>query len=292
MKFKMIHPRPGPQGYAFSEADAIVAFAQQNGQKVRGHTLVWYEEVPQWVDGLQGDALEQALHDHITTVVGRYRGRVYAWDVANEVLDDHGNPRDFAWSRVPDYLAKAYTWAHEADPDAKLFYNDYDLESRPDKADAVYKMIQGLKARGVPIQGVGLQTHLDMVTLPYPYADFKQLIQRFAGLGVEVHVTELDVLVESPLLESVESSQAELYRRVLDGCLAVSACKAFVMWGVMDSYSWRPDFAPDIFDAAGRPKPAFWALADGLAPRRQSPPQTKRAVNSPALDALRAAAPR
>src|SRR5262245_49514707 len=166
MKFGPIHP--GVSTYNFAQPDQIVQFAQDHGMAVRGHTLVWYQQNPSWLTAgnFSSDQLAQILHDHISTVVGRYAGRVYAWDVVNEAFNDDGTMRSTIWSNAPGiglagtaYIEQALQWAHEADPAAVLFYNDYNGEGLGAKSDAIYRMAQDFRARGVPLGGIGLQMH-------------------------------------------------------------------------------------------------------------------------------------
>jgi len=273
MKFEPVHP--GPDRYDFSAADAIVAFAADHGMQVRGHTLVWHYQLPPWLTGgdWTRDELIQILQEHITTVVGRYRGQVAAWDVVNEAIADDGSLRDTIWLRGigPEYIDMAFQWAHEADPDARLFYNDYGGEGQGRKSDAIYALVQSLLQRGVPIHGVGLQMHVSLDDFPTPQ-DVATNMDRLSALGLEVHITEMDVRIKGEATEEALVKQAGVYRDMLDACLSAQNCKAFVLWGFTDRHSWIPYFfegwdAALIFDPSYRPKPAYDALADGLAGR-------------------------
>jgi endo-1,4-beta-xylanase len=271
MKFSLIHP--AADRYDFQGADSIVAFSEANAMKVRGHTLVWHQQLPDWVTSRTWtrDQLIAVLGDHIRTVVGRYRGRVAWWDVVNEALDDSGNLRNSIWSQVigPDYLEMAFRWAHEADPDARLFYNDYGTEGLGVKSDGAYNLVHGLLEQGVPVHGVGLQGHFNLSSPPR-VADIAANISRLGALGLDVHITELDVRIQDPVSDDKLAQQAGLYREVCQACLAAPSCKALVLWGFTDKYSWVPaSFAGYgsalIFDANYRPKPAYYALSDTLA---------------------------
>jgi len=281
MKFDAVHPRPGqgPESYDFSQADALVSFARAHRMLVRGHTLVWHRALPAWAQGSFTPARRrEILQNHIETVVGHFRGQVYCWDVVNEALDDGGRLRRTVWSSLgPDYIADAFGWAHGADPGAKLFYNEYVSEDSPAKTEALFELLKELKARGVPIDGVGFQMHL---TATRRHGDFGALLHRFASLGLEIHITELDV--SSVYLDTVIRSalgsangsgesavQAQVYGRALESCLSEPACKAFVLWGFTDKHSWLPAFQPLIFDSDYRAKPAFDVLENILrgAPR-------------------------
>jgi endo-1,4-beta-xylanase len=276
MKFDQVHPRPGfeAESYDFSQADGIVAFARAHGMNVRGHTLVWYRAVPAWAAKISSpDHLREILRNHIQTVAGHFKDQVYCWDVVNEAVASDGSMRKSVWSALgPDYVADAFRWAHAADPDAKLFYNDYDAEKSPAKADGIYRLLKSLKDAGVPIDGVGFQMH----TIAGPQAgDVGALLHRFAALGLEVHITEMDVstvdlgtaidgALGRPLGPSDLALQGEVYARALRSCLSEPACKAFVLWGFTDKHTWLPFFQPLIFDKQYRPKPAFDALEKEL----------------------------
>ncbi len=269
MKFGPIHP--APDTYDFRDADAFVDFAQANAMQVRGHTLVWHDEQPKWLE--QGtftrDQLLAIMRDHIATVVGRYRGRIYAWDVVNEAINDDGTMRESFWYKTigPDYIDQAFRFAHEADPNAKLIYNDYAAEGSGTKSDAVYAMVKGMKERGVPIDGVGLQSHFTIT--PPRLADIDANIKRLSALGLDVHITELDVRLRLPADAAALAQQASVYRDYLRMCLANSNCRMFVLWGFTDKYSWIPGKFPGfgaglIFDEQYDPKPAYYAMMDVL----------------------------
>ncbi|MGQ9632237.1 MAG: endo-1,4-beta-xylanase [bacterium] len=274
MKFGPLHP--GRDFYYFDDADAIVGFAKAHNIQVRGHTLVWHNQLPAWLIGGRWtrDELIEILREHITTVVGRYRGRVYAWDVVNEAIADDGSMRDTIWLRGigPEYIDMAFRWAHEADPSALLFYNDYGGEGLGRKSDAIYALVRELLLRGVPIHGVGLQMHVSLDWHPNPQ-DVAANINRLASLGLEVHITEMDVRIREPITEEKLASQARIYRDILKVCLFSSNFKAFVLWGFTDRYSWIPHFFPGsgaglIFDESYLPKPAYNALVDILVERK------------------------
>jgi endo-1,4-beta-xylanase len=268
MKFDHTEPQPGV--YTFAQGDAIVAFAHAHGITVRGHNLVWYRALPAWVANgtFTRDQLINILRDHIMTEVSHYRGQVNIWDVVNEAIDDNGNLRDSIWLRVigPDYIDMAFRWAHEANPQALLFYNDYGGEGLSHKSDAIYALVQGLVARGVPINGVGLQMHVALNRYPSS-RDLLANMQRLAALGLQVQITEMDVSMQGdprPMQQKLQA-QASIYSQALSTCLSFAPCTAFVMWGFTDAYSWipaatgHPDY-PLIFDASYHPKPAYYAL--------------------------------
>lgn len=284
MKWAEIHPEPDV--YDFSGADAIIAFAQANRQEVRGHTLLWHSQNPEWVTQAAAtwtcDEARAVLEDHITTVVGRYAGQIYEWDVANEIFQDdwdaggvrlrtEANPFLAACSEDPVALiGDAFRWADAADPDALLFLNDYNAEGINNKTDAYYALVQELLADGVPIDGMGSQGHL---SLQYGFDDtIQENFERFAALGLKVAVTEADVRM--PLGEDGEPTaeqialQAERYDAMLEACLNVPACTSFTVWGFDDERSWVPFVFPEgyatIMTGDFEKKPAYYAMLETL----------------------------
>ncbi|HUR94108.1 MAG TPA: endo-1,4-beta-xylanase [Gemmatimonadales bacterium] len=269
--------RPSRDRYDFSEADAIVEFAGAHGLAVRGHTLVWKRQHPAWLtEGAFGrDELLAVLREHILRVVGRYRGRIRAWDVVNEALADSLAPgrtslRPTIWRRVigPEYIELAFRFAHEADPDALLFYNETGAEGRGPRSDAAFALVQDLRRRGVPIHGIGMQMHTKL-DQPPDTAALAWNMRRLAALGLRVHVTELEVTTANARGTPTErlARQAAIYRGVLAVCLAEPACTALVTWGVGDRYSWRAPETPLLLDSLMRPKPAYTAMLDLLRDR-------------------------
>jgi len=285
MKFRYLHPKP--DRYNFGRADALVAFARRHGMQVRGHTLLWHAELPDWVrwekrDALlkrrrrvekkwHPDALRAVMEDHIKTVVGRYRGHVQYWDVVNEAVSTLADGlRETIWQKTlgDAYIADAFRFAHAADPAAKLFYNDFLAEDLNAKSDRVYALVKELLAQEVPIHGVGLQGHMHF--RPVDRNDLVANLRRFADLGLEIHLTEVDVGIPKPITPGKLKKQAIHYRRLMDACLAVDACTAFVTWGVSDAISWVPRFFPQftqplLLDRDFAPKPAYYALTHALA---------------------------
>jgi endo-1,4-beta-xylanase len=274
MKFGPIHPQPNR--YAFQDADEIVTFAAQHDMRVRGHTLIWHNQLPAWVPDRDWtrDELLNVMQEHIATVVGRYKGRVQVWDVVNEAIADRtGSLRSTVWEKHigPEYLDLAFQWAHEADPEALLFYNDYGAEGMNRKSEKVYELVQGMLDRDVPIHGVGLQMHIK-ATQPPNWGRVRENMQRINALGLEVHITELDVRIPGEITKSKLAAQAEVYRDALETCLSAPRCTAFVIWGFTDRHSWVPGFfegwgAALPFDEIYQPKPAYDALAETLAER-------------------------
>lgn len=269
MKWNAVEPEPGV--FERSAADELIAFAEQHGQQVYGHTLVWHKQVPEWVahGRFDNDQLREVLHDHVRSEVSYFRGRVWAWDVVNEPLAEDGTLRDSLWSRRlgPGYIADALRWARSADPDAALFLNDYGIEGINPKSDAMYALVSRLLADGVPIDGVGFQVHWGLRPLP---ESMLANLERFAALGLDVVISELDVRVPEPPTDVDLRSQAILYGQVVEVCLAVPRCVSVTVWGFSDAYSWVPGRYPDsgsanLFDENYRPKPAFQAVAEALS---------------------------
>jgi endo-1,4-beta-xylanase len=272
---KFAQTQPGRNTYNFADADTIVAFAEQHNIKIHGHTLVWHNSLPTWLtsQNWSRDELISILKDHIMTVVGRYRGKILAWDVVNEAITDNGALRDDFWLKGigPDYIEMAFRWAHEADPNALLLYNDYGCEAKGKKSDAVFSLVQGLIQRGVPINGIGLQMHVCSDTCPATQ-DVKANIDRLASLGVEVYITEMDIRLQSPVTAEKLARQASIYSDMLNICLTAKNCKAFMMWGFTDKFSWIPSSYPGfgsglIFDESYQPKPAYSAMNNLLCNR-------------------------
>ncbi|MFI9011041.1 endo-1,4-beta-xylanase [Actinosynnema sp. NPDC053489] len=250
-------PRQGR--FTFAPADRVVAHAVQRDMRVRGHALLWHSGQPSWLQNLRGSALRRAMLDHVTQVVAHYRGGILAWDVVNEAFADgtSGARRDSNFQRTgDDWIEAAFHAARAADPDAKLCYNDYGIEDWSQaKTRAVHAMVRDFRARGVPIDCVGVQSHFDPYR-PVP-ADFAATLAAFADLGVDVQLTELDVVGSG-------AAQADGYRRAVGACLAVSRCTGITVWGVRDNDSWRASGTPVLFDGSGAAKPAYTAVLDAL----------------------------
>jgi endo-1,4-beta-xylanase len=267
LKWETIHPAPGV--YDFAKADRLVEFARSHDMKVRGVPLLWHYQNPAWVEGLTDDQARAAYQEHIRTVVGRYRGRISQWDVVNEPFRDDGRLIRTVWRRTARrYMDDAFAIARATDPSAKLFLNEMGIERPGPKADGVFNEVVNMRARGVPIDGVGFQMHTNLVsTTPQLFAE---QVARYAAIGVEVAVTEMDVGLAQPPTATALQQQAAMYRGVLAACRAAPNCKTFVVWGFTDRYSWVPYFFPGfgsatILDATYAKKPAYDALNDELA---------------------------
>jgi endo-1,4-beta-xylanase len=273
MKWDTIEPQPGV--YNYGPADQLVAFAQANHQMIRGHELVWHNQLPSWLtqgyaDGTISNAqMAEILHQHITSEVSHFRGKVYAWDVVNEPLNEDGTLRRTIWLGAlgRDYIEQALRWAHAADPKAKLYLNDYGIEGAGPKADAMYVLAKRLLARHVPLDGIGFESHLD-IQYPFPPAMARNL-RRFAALGLDVAITEADVRMSLPATADELAKQATHYGNMMDACLQVERCVSFTVWGFTDRHSWVPGFftgegAADLYDENLNPKPAYDAVHDSL----------------------------
>jgi endo-1,4-beta-xylanase len=288
MKMGPIHPRE--QEYNWKGADSIAAFAQKHGMKLRGHTLVWHAQAPSWIfkdekgDTVSKAVLLQRMKDHITTVVRRYKDIVYAWDVVNEAIDDNDTLylRNSAWYRIcgEEFIARAFEYAHAADPKALLFYNDYNTEM-PGKRDRIYRLVKSLKERGVPIHGVGLQGHWS-INNP-SREELEKSIQLFSSLGLQVQVTELDVSVytgrqggqllqgqrdtTATFTSEMEQQQREKYKMVFEVFRQYKdKITGVTFWNVSDRYSWldnrgRKNY-PLLFDRNRQPKKAYWEVVN------------------------------
>ncbi|OLT26405.1 1,4-beta-xylanase [Nocardiopsis sp. CNR-923] len=275
MKWDSVQPERGE--FDWSGPDAVVDFAERNGLDVRGHTLLWHNQQPDWLSGgsFGPEELRRVMHEHVARLVGRYEGRIGAWDVINEPFADEGTElRDNLWYGVlgPDYIAEALWAAHEADPGARLYINEFGIEDGGPKADALYALARDLVERGAPLHGIGFQSHFVHGQVP---EDLAGTMRRFTELGLEVAVTELDVRVPEPPTEEALADQAGEYRRVVEACLDVAGCVGVTVWGVGDGHSWIPEWFPGYtaatpFDEDYRPKPALDGIVEALA-RRPAP---------------------
>jgi uncharacterized protein (TIGR03437 family) len=286
MKWNPIHP--AQTTYNFQPGDELVAFAQAHQMQIRGHNLCWEAYNPTWVNTLAMTAtpatMSAVLQDHINTVVTHYQGKLFAWDVVNEAVSDTQAAtgtamKDSIWYNQPGigltgtgYVEQAFRWAHTADPNALLFYNDYNIEDSGAKFNAVYAMVKDFVTRGVPINGVGIQMHID--TSGYPStAGLTKNIQQLTALGLQVHITEMDVRIPVDSSGNATAAnlqtQAQTYQRILTICLQNPGCTAFQTWGFTDKHSWIPGSYPGFgaalpFDANYQPKPAFNSMISAL----------------------------
>jgi len=296
LKWMSIHPKL--DSYNFKDADSYVEFGEKNNMFIIGHTLVWHSQVPMWVfqdekgNAVDRETLLNRMHDHIQTVVGRYKGKIKGWDVVNEALNDDGTLRQTQWMKIigEDYIEKAFQFAHEADPDAELYYNDYSLPNSSKRNGAI-KLIKNLQSKGIKISGVGMQGHYKM---DWPTtAQVDSTIKAFAELGIKVMITEFDIdalpqatfnmgadvslSVEAReklnpykdgLPDSVQQLLAERYAGLFSVFVNNSKDVSRVtFWGVRDRDSWLNNWPvrgrtsyPLLFDRKGNPKPAYDAV--------------------------------
>ncbi|MFE9957357.1 endo-1,4-beta-xylanase [Micromonospora sp. NPDC005299] len=297
MKWESLEPTRGT--YNWEPADRLLAFAKQNNQRVRGHVLVWQNQLPGWLtdgvaDGSISDAeLRDILRRHITAVVTHFKGRIWQWDVVNEAVSDPWDTPStlhykgfWAQHLGPGYIADAFRWARAADPHALLFYNDYNIEAfgsrdpANDKTQFVYDMTKGLLAQRVPIDGIGSQGHLGTQYGNYDTLQVAEALRRFAGLGLATAFTEVDV--RSQLTEGVQAgdsneinprlqASAANFSVLLQACLAERHCLSFTVWGFTDKHSWVPGWFSDppeglatIYDENYQPKRAYHLMKADL----------------------------
>lgn len=294
MKIGPIHPEESR--YNWEPADKIVEFAQSNGLKMRGHTLCWHSQTPDWFfrdkqgNPVTKEELLKRLKEHIQTVVGRYKGKIYAWDVVNEVINDDNSQlpegqdivyRRSSWYKIcgEEFISKAFEYAHEADPNALLFYNDYNTEV-PFKRERIYQMLKKLIDAKVPIHGVGLQGHWNLTTPDE--ATLRESIAKYASLGLKIQITELDVSIYPPEKEQrtrradesdaftaeKEQQQLEQYKMFFKVFREnKNVVTGVTFWNVSDKHSWLDNFPvrgrknyPLLFDKELKPKKAYWEV--------------------------------
>jgi endo-1,4-beta-xylanase len=269
MKWAAIEATKGSSD--FSAGEAIVSFARGQGMDVKGHALLWHQALPPWVGGLSPSDLRAAVATHIREVAGHFRGRVHAWDVVNEAVSDDGvNLRETVFKQKlgDGYIAEAFRLAHEADPGALLFYNDYGGEGSSAKSNRIYDLVRALLADGVPIDGVGLQMHVSANGRPGD-GSIAANMQRLAGLGLRVHISEMDVKVNGVAGTTAVKLEAQkaAYKSIVAVCLAEPRCEAVTFWGVSDAHTWITGDAPLLFDAQYAAKPAYTGVLDALRGR-------------------------
>jgi endo-1,4-beta-xylanase len=265
--------QPGLFTYDFTVPDAMVNWAMDHGKRVRGHTLVWGNQNPSWITDVPWtrETLLALMKDHITTVMQHFSGRVREWDVLNEAIDLSGNYTDNVWHRVigPDYIDYAFRFARKADPTARLYYNDtgLDLSDHPHTM-SVLRMLEGLRDRGVPVDGVGLQAHV-AITAKASEPQLTETMHRFTALGLDVAVTEMDVIQDGPGTPAQRlDQQREIFGDYAHACRMEPRCTSFTTWGISDKYSWyadqHPEWKPLMFDDDFNPKPALSAVNDWI----------------------------
>ncbi|GIH15567.1 endo-1,4-beta-xylanase [Rugosimonospora africana] len=290
MKWDTTEPSQG--SFNYGPGDQVVSFATSHNQRVRGHNLVWHSQLPGWVSGLSGTAAKTAMENHITNEVTHYKGKIYAWDVVNEPFNDDGSYRTDvfynAFGGGVQYIADALRTAHAADPNAKLYVNDYNIEGTGAKADAMYSLAQQLLQQGAPLNGIGFETHL-AVQYGFP-TQMQQNMARFANLGLDVAITELDVRMTLPETSAQDATQSTYYTNVINACKAISRCVGWTVWGVSDNYSWVPSTfsgqgAPLLWNTNEQQKPLYTTVLNALGgsstPPPSSPPPTSTRPSTP-----------
>ena len=267
---KWDHTEPQPGQWNFGPADAVVDYALAHGMSVHGHCLVWSQELPSWVT--DGDwtkaSLEAVLKQHIQTEVSHFAGRVHEWDVVNEPFNNDGSYTDNVFLRVigPDYVSLALQWAHEADPSATLFLNDYNIDWPGPKEQAMLTLARQLLADGVPLGGIGMEEHLSLSWAPSP-TQLADAMSDFASLGLKLEITESDV--DTTGFDGTPAqritAEAGVFGELASACRAQPACTRFTVWGVSDAVSWLGAAADGLpFDADYTATPSWQAILDGL----------------------------
>jgi len=269
MKWESIQPNQG--SFNWGNADGLVNFALSNGQILRGHTFVWHSQRPQWVKNINNKAtLTSVIQAHVSAVATRYKGKIDSWDVANEVFEDNGSRRSSVFSNVFGdwtFLDVAFRAARAADPAAKLCLNDYNLDYSGPKLTNFVQLVKDLKARGVPIDCVGTQSHLIVGNAAIP--SFQSTLTSLASTALEVQITELDIRLNTPATTSSTNQQVTDYRTVVCACMRTSLCSGITIWGVSDAFSWIPGTFPGqgsalLWDNNFNKKPAYQGFVDGI----------------------------
>ncbi|KII85155.1 glycoside hydrolase family 10 protein [Plicaturopsis crispa FD-325 SS-3] len=269
MKWDATEPERGT--FTFSGGDAIASLAEGNGQLLRGHNCVWYNQLPSWVSsgGFDAATLTSIIQTHCSTVVGHYKGQIYSWDVVNEPFNDDGTWRTDVFFNTlgEDYVGIALEAASGADPAAKLYINEYNIESAGAKQTALLNLVQSLQSAGTPLDGIGFQCHFIVGEVP---TDLQASLEKFTALGLEVAITELDIRMTLPSTDALLAQQKTDYESVIAACRAVSGCVGTTIWDYTDKYSW----VPSTFSGQGAAcpwdenlvtKPAFDGIVSALS---------------------------
>jgi endo-1,4-beta-xylanase len=271
-----IEPEQGV--FDFAPGEVVGQLAKKNGQLLRCHNLVWHSQLPDWVNNgnWTKETLSAVMVNHITHVVNHWKGRCYAWDVVNEGLNDDGTFRETPFYNAigEEYIELAFKTASKLDPHAKLYYNDYNLESRSDKTKAAQNIVKNLKKKGIRIDGIGAQAHLIVGQTP-SLADQIQNLKDFTSLGVEIAQTELDIRLDLPANATNLAQQAKDYETTVGACMAVKGCVGSTLWDFYDPYSWVPGVfggqgAATLYFEDFSKHPAYWAVVKALATGSQA----------------------
>jgi len=258
-KFQAMEAQQGR--FTYTQCDQIFTIVKNNNQTFRGHCLVWGAATPGWVSSLTPANKKAALINHVKNVLTYYKGKgLIGWDVVNEAVNDGAASlkRNAWYPDVPDYIDVAFQTAGDTDPNIKLFYNDYNADGVNVKSTYIYDMIKTMKSKNIPIHGVGLQMHVDVNSHPTE-ADLRANIKRFGDLGLDVHLTEMDVKSGGDY-----AKQATVYATLISACMKEPACKNFQTWGIIDKYSWRASDNPLLFDNSYKPKDAACSVLKGF----------------------------
>ncbi|KAG7451284.1 endo-1,4-beta xylanase [Guyanagaster necrorhizus] len=268
MKWDATEPERGV--FTFAAGDVIADLAASNGQLLRGHNCVWYNQLPSWVSsgGFDNATLTEIVATHCGTVVGHYAGQTYSWDIINEPFNDDGTWRSdvFYNTMGESFVPVALNAARAADPKTKLYINDYNIEGTGAKSTAMVNLVKSLKAQGVPIDGIGIQCHLIVGEVP---STLKENFEQFTALGVEIAITELDIRMTLPSTTALLAQQKADYETVISTCTAVERCIGVTVWDYTDKYSWIPSAFPGQgaacpWDTNLIKKPAYDGIVQGF----------------------------
>ncbi|PGH14285.1 hypothetical protein AJ79_03107 [Helicocarpus griseus UAMH5409] len=272
LKWETIEPQQGV--FNFTPGDELVNMARDNGQFVRCHTLVWHSQLAPWVEKENrtwtNETLVEAMVNHVTKTAEHFKGRCYAWDVVNEALEDDGSYRKSIFYNIigEAYIPIAFAAAAKADPHAKLYYNDYDLENVSPKTDGALRIVKLIQSYGVKIDGVGMQAHQVLGRVP-TLEQQKEIIAEYTKLGVESAFTELDVRMTLPSTKEMLEEQAKDYYNAARACVESKGCVGVTIWDVTDRYSWIPEYFPGEGEALPwdkdlKKKPAYYGILKGF----------------------------